>query len=92
MERTIVPTLRAANTDAPRQRLTATAQAQQLPEGRYPELHERMRHPGLLNDQTWANYREGFRSLRARVRGVYLGSNEFPDTPHFAHEVVPLQR
>ena len=83
MYRTLVPTLQRANTDAPRQRLATLGRQQQLPTGRDAPLHERLRNQRLLTDQAWTAYKQGFRELKAEVQGVYLGSNDYPDTPFF---------
>ena len=39
----------------------------------------------------WETIRTTFTRLRCRIRGRYLGSNTYPDTPLFVLEVVPLE-
>ena len=92
MYRSIRPTLQAADTDAKRRRVTEAGRRNAIPAGRDPGLPERMRNPRLLEDARWEKYKQGFTELKANVRGVYLGSNENPERPLFALEVIPQQR
>ena len=92
MYRVLRPTLLEADTDAPRRRVTDAARRGAIPAGRDPDLSERMRNPRLLDDARWELYKQGFTELKARVRGVYLGSQAYPEQPLFALEVTPLQR
>ena len=90
MHRTIIPTLRKANTDAPRQRVTAKGKRGQIPPGENFELEKRIRDPRLLGDAAWEAYKRNFTTIRCKVKGVYLGSNEYPDNPLFSLRVTPL--
>ena len=89
MYRTLKPTL----TDAQRETMVALGRRNAVPTGEDIALEARTR-AGLQDATRWARYKEGFRALRCKIRGTYLGNNhpQFASQPLFALEVKPLQK
>ena len=88
MQRTLIPTLKRAQ----RETTIALGTRGALPAGRDIALEDRTR-AGLSDPARWQEYVKGFKQLRCKVRGVYLGNNgPYATTPLFALEVMPMQR
>ena len=88
MERTLIPTLQRAQRDT----AIALGRRKALPAGRDIALEDRTR-AGLSNLIRWKEYVKGFKQLRCKVRGVYLGNNGPYATTHlFALEVMRMHR
>ncbi len=88
MYRSIRPTL----TRAQRDNVITQGRRGNVPAGTDVELADRTRK-GLMDRQRWESYKQGFKELKAKIRGVYLGNNgPWHSQPLFALEVIPLQK
>ena len=87
MHRAIRPTLNRAQRD----NVVAQGRRGAVPTGTDVELAKRARK-GLMEPQRWDSYKKGFKEIKAKIRGVYLGNNAWSTQPLFALEVTPQQR
>ncbi len=81
MYRTLKPTL----SEAQRESMIALGRRNAVPTGEDIALGDRTRK-SLLDDARWSKYKEGFKALRCRIRGAYLGNNhpQYASQPLFA--------
>ena len=88
MWRAIRPTIARAQ----RENIISQGRRGAVPEGTDVELADRTRR-GLMERQRWDTYKKGFKEIKAKIRGVYLGNNgPWHNQPLFAIEVMPLQK
>ena len=80
-----------------RESVISQGQRGKIPDGVDYDLTQRIRNKKLLKDEKWYSYKKGFKTIRCRIRGVYLGSNytdgyQWADQPLYVIEVHPLQK
>ena len=76
-----------------RESVISQGQRGKIPDGVDYDLTQRIRNKKLLKDEKWYSYKKGFKTIRCRIKGVYLGSNyTYANEPLYVIEVRPLQK
>ena len=76
-----------------RESVISQGQRGKIPDGVDYDLTPRIRDRNLLKDEKWHSYKKGFKTIRCRIKGVYLGSNyTYANEPLYVIEVHPLQK
>ena len=76
-----------------RESVISQGQRGKIPDGVDYDLTQRIRNKKLLKDEKWYSYKKGFKTIRCRIKGVYLGSNyTYANEPLYVIEVHPLQK
>ena len=89
LNRRVRPTL----TKFQRELVISQGQRGKIPDGVDYDLTQRIRNQKLLKDEKWHSYKKGFKTIRCRIKGVYLGSNyTYANEPLYVIEVHPLQK
>ena len=89
LNRRVRPTL----TKFQRELVISQGQRGKIPTGVDYDHTQRMRNQNLLKDEKWHSYKKGFKTIRCRIKGVYLGSNyTYANEPLYVIEVHPLQK
>ena len=89
LNRRVGPTL----TKFQRESVISQGQRGKIPDGVDYDLTQRIRNQKLLKDEKWHSYKKGFKTLKCKIRGVYLGSNNtYANDPLYVIEMHPLQK